>query len=38
MSHMFEFCESLLLLPDIDKIDTSKVTNMEYLFNGCYSL
>ena len=35
MSHMFSSCSQLILLPDIHKLNTEKVTNMSYLFSGC---
>ena len=43
MSHMFgddifNGCESLLSLPDIDKWDTHNVTNMSHMFMCCKSL
>ena len=31
-------CSSLLLLPDISKWDTRKITNFDSLFDGCQSL
>ena len=42
MSHMFccigEFCESLVSLPNISKLNTMSVTNMSGMFGGCSSL
>ena len=38
MSHMFEDCSSLLLVPDKYKINTSKITHMENMFYECSSL
>ena len=38
MSHMFDYCKSLLSLPDISKWNTNKVTDMSYIFSNCSSL
>ena len=38
MSHMFDYCKSLLSLPDISKWNTNKVTDMSYIFSNCRSL
>ena len=38
ISHMFEQCESLLLLPDFNKLNTSNIVDMNNLFYGCKSL
>ena len=38
MSYMFEFCTSLISLPDISKWDTKNVTNMSDMFVNCTSL
>ena len=38
MSCMFSYCDSLLSLSDISKLDTSKVTQMNNLFCNCESL
>ena len=32
---MFDNCKSLLSLPDIDKWDTSNITNMAWMFSNC---
>ena len=37
-SHMFYWCESLNLLPDISNWNTNNVTNMSFMFHGCKSL
>ena len=34
---MFKFCEKLEYL-DLSNFDTSEVTNMEAMFDGCYNL
>ena len=38
MSLMFEFCSSLISLPDISYWDTKNVYNMSQMFRGCSSL
>ena len=38
LNHMFYGCNSLKLLPDISKWNTSNVNNMNKMFNGCNSL
>ena len=38
MSDMFYGCSSLLSLPDISKLNTQSVTNMNYMFYRCLSL
>ena len=38
MSYMFSGCNSLISLPDLSKLDTSKVNNMYAMFFGCNSL
>ena len=38
ISHMFEECELLLLLPDFDNLNTSNIVDMNNLFYGCKSL
>ena len=38
LSYMFSNCVSLISLPDIFKLDTSKCTKMSYMFNNCSSL
>ena len=38
ISDMFNYCSSLLSLPDISKWDTSNVTNMSWSFYNCSSL
>ena len=38
LSYMFAGCQSLIYLPDIDKINTINITNMKCLFAGCNSL
>ena len=38
MQKLFFGCKSLISLPDISKWDTSNVTNMSNMFNGCSSL
>ena len=38
MSYMFYKCETLSLLPDISKWDTSKVTKMNSMFSYCKTL
>ena len=38
MSHMFDECQSLLSLPDINKWNTSNIIDMSYMFFGCSSL
>jgi len=38
MSSMFCLCKSLLSVPDISKLDTSKVKNMSGMFDVCSSL
>ena len=38
MGDMFYKCETLSLLPDISKWDTSNVTDMSYMFNYCETL
>ena len=38
MSYMFYECDSILLLPSISNINTSKVFNMSYMFKECNSL
>ena len=35
MSGMFAECVLLLSLPDISNWNTSNVTNMSYMFDGC---
>ena len=35
MSYMFYGCNSLSSLPDLSKWNTSNVTNMNYMFDGC---
>ena len=35
MSWMFSYCNKLSSLPDISKWDTSKVTDMSYMFWNC---
>ena len=35
---MFSYCISLTNLPDISKWNTSKITNMNFLFFNCISL
>ena len=32
---MFNECESLISLPDISQWNTSNVTDMSYMFDGC---
>ena len=38
MSHIFNSCSSLLLLPDISKWNTDKIIDMSHLFYYCSSL
>ena len=38
MSSMFDYCSSLILLPDISNWDTKNVTNIGSLFFRCSSL
>ena len=38
MCSMFNYCESLISLPDISKWNTKNVTNMSWIFHGCKSL
>ena len=38
MSHTPHRCNSLTPLPDLSKWDTSKVTNINYMFYRCNSL
>ena len=38
MSEIFHNCSSLILTPDISKLNTDKITNMSCLFSGCTSL
>ena len=38
MSYMFYNCKLLKSLPDFDRIDTSKIINIQYLFHECESL
>jgi surface protein len=38
MECMFSGCNSLTLLPDLSKWNTSNVTNMSYMFSACNSL
>ena len=38
MSYMFSGCSSLKSLPDISKLDTKNITNINYMFYGCNSL
>ena len=38
ISYMFDGCSSLISLPDISNINTSKVFNMQFMFAGCSSL
>jgi len=38
MSYMFCDCYSLISLPDISKINTSKINNMKSMFDVCNSL
>ena len=38
MSSMFAWCISLSYLPDISKWDISKVTDLSYMFQRCFSL
>ena len=38
MSYLFEYCNSLIEVPDISELDTSNITNMKYLFGYCESL
>ena len=37
MSHMFQECHVIEYL-DLSNFNTSKVTDMELMFNGCYKL
>ena len=36
MSYMFYECKSLSCIPDIDRLDTSKVINMSYMFSKSF--
>ena len=38
LTGMFYLCSSLKTMPDISKWNTSKVTSISYLFDGCTSL
>ena len=38
MSNMFDFCENLVSLPDISKMNTNNITNMSSMFKDCRSL
>ena len=38
MSNMLFHCQSLLSVPDLDKINTNKIHNMSSLFDVCLSL
>ena len=38
IGRLFCNCSSLLKLPDISKWETHKITDMSYMFKGCYSL
>ena len=38
MTEMFRFCEDLLELPNISRMDTSRVTKMNTMFEGCLKL
>ena len=38
MSNIFNGCKSLIYLPDISNIDTSKTKDMSNIFNECESL
>ena len=35
LSYMFHECKRLYEVPDIDKLDTSQVKDMSYMFSGC---
>ena len=38
MEYMFSECSSIILLPDISKLDTKNDTNMSGMFSGCHNL
>ena len=38
MSHMFDKCSNLSILPDISKWNTNNVNDISFMFNFCSSL
>ena len=37
MNNMFNGCKSLISFPDISKWNTSNVTKMNFMFDGCFN-
>ena len=37
MSNMFNDCNSIAYIYNLDNFDTTLVTNMDFMFNNCYN-